>query len=82
MNHDDMERKSTTAGSTAILTITMSTYIDLRKHFGKEVKSCGNKAFGVWCLRFLEGEASRAATEVVKDQLAPSPDRPPFPLTL
>lgn len=62
MNHDDMERKSTTAGSTTILTITMGTYIDLRKHFGKEVKSCGNKAFGVWCLRFLEGGASRAAT--------------------
>ena len=82
MNHDDMERKSTTAGSTTILTVTINTYIDLRKHFGKEVKSCGNKAFGVWCLRFWEGVPLELLQEVVKDQLAPSPDRPPFPFTL
>lgn len=75
-NQDDMERKSTTADRSTNLIVTINIYIDLRKHFREEVKSCGNKAFGVWCLTFLEAVnliASRVATEVVKEQLAPSP---------
>lgn len=63
-NQDDMERKSTTADRSTNLIVTINIYIDLRKHFREEVKSCGNKAFGVWCLTFLEAVnliASRVA---------------------
>ena len=63
-NQGDMERKSTTADRSSNFITTINTYIDVRKHFWKEVKSCGNKAFGVWCLTFLEAVsliASRVA---------------------
>lgn len=73
MNHHDTEKSLLQPAAPPFL-LTINTSIDLRKHFRKEVKSCGSEAFGIGYLRFSGRDGFNCFWSCyVTEQLGPTP---------